>query len=74
MIGVVKFYDPRCGIGLLSPDGGGADVAVFISELKRAGIPSLFAGQRLAFSIRTDRMRQRCYAIGLELHKSSSEK
>jgi CspA family cold shock protein len=65
--GVVKSYDSRRGMGELSRDDGGADVAVFVSEVERAGLASLDAGQRLSFAVQTDKMRKRSFAIRLEL-------
>lgn len=67
MIGIVKSYDPRRGMGELSPDSGAADVAVFVGEVERAGLATLTAGQRLSFSVQTDRMRKRSFAVRLEL-------
>lgn len=65
MIGVVKSYDSRQGKGALTPDGGGVDVAVFVSEVERAGLASLTPGQRLSFSVQTDRAARRSYAVKL---------
>lgn len=67
MIAVVKSYDSRRGVGELSPEGGGAAIAVFVSEVERAGLATLTAGQRLSFSVQTDRMRKRSFAVGLQL-------
>lgn len=67
MIGAVKSYDPRRGAGLLSREDGGEDIAVFISEIERAGLSSLIVGQRLAFTIQTDRARGRSFAVALEI-------
>jgi len=67
MIGVVKSYDVRRGMGELTPENGGADVSVFVSEVERAGLPSLSPGERLSFSVQTDPMRKRRFAVRLEL-------
>jgi CspA family cold shock protein len=67
LIGVVKSYDPRRGMGELQRDDGGADVIVYISEVERAGLSGLSAGQRLSFSVQTDKMRKRSFAVRLEL-------
>lgn len=67
MNGAVKSYDVRRGMGELSRDDGGADVAVFVSEVERAGLSALAPGQRLSFSVQTDKMRKRSFAIRLEL-------
>jgi CspA family cold shock protein len=67
MIGAVKSYDPRRGMGELSRDDGGADVAVFVSEVERAGLANLTIGQRLSFTVQTDIARKRSFAVRLEL-------
>lgn len=67
MIGAVKSYDARRGMGELSRDDGGADVAVFVSEVERAGLATLAVGQRLNFAVQTDKLRKRSFAIRLEL-------
>jgi CspA family cold shock protein len=66
MIGTVKSYDARRGMGEISPDGGGAEVAVYVSEVERAGLARLDVGQRLSFAVQTDRMRKRSFAVRLE--------
>jgi CspA family cold shock protein len=65
--GAVKSYDSRRGMGELSRDDGGADVAVFVSEVERAGLSGLNAGQRVSFTVQTDKMRKRSFAVRLEL-------
>lgn len=65
MKGAVKSYDPRRGAGLISPDGGGADVFVYVGELERGGFVTLSAGERLSFDLRTDRALRRTFAVNL---------
>lgn len=67
MIGAVKSYDARRGMGELAREDGGADVAVFVSEVERAGLATLTIGQRLSFAVQTDKMRKRSFAVRLEL-------
>ena len=67
MIGAVKSYDSRRGMGELSRDDGGDDVAVFVSEVERAGLSGLTVGQRLSFAVQTDRIRKRSFAVRLEV-------
>jgi CspA family cold shock protein len=64
MLGAVKSYDSRRGLGALTPDGGGKDVAVYVSEVERAGLVGLTAGDRLRFDIQSDRGRR--FAVNLE--------
>ncbi|MCL4714331.1 MAG: cold shock domain-containing protein [Hyphomonadaceae bacterium] len=66
MIGVVKSWDERRGMGQLAPDRGGADIAVFASEVERAGLSRLAVGDRLSFTVQTDRALRRSYAVRLE--------
>jgi CspA family cold shock protein len=63
--GVVKSYDPRRGVGELTRDDGRPDVSVFSSEVERAGLAGLAAGQRLSFTVQTDALRKRSFAVGL---------
>ena len=65
MIGVVKSYDPRRGAGALMREDGGADVAVFVSEVERSGLGTLVVGQRLNFAIQPDRVAKRSFAVRL---------
>lgn len=67
MNGAVKSYDSRRGMGELARDDGGADVAVFASEIERAGLATLTVGQRLSFAVQTDKMRKRSFAVRLEV-------
>lgn len=41
-------------MGFISPDGGGADIAVHANELESAGFPRLSSGERLSFDVKTD--------------------
>lgn len=65
MKGAVKYYDARRGKGLISPDGGGADIAVHSNELESAGFPRLVSGERLSFDVKTDRALGRTFAVNL---------
>jgi CspA family cold shock protein len=64
---VVKAYDSRRGLGEISRVDGGADVAVFVSEVERAGLANLVIGQRLSFAVQSDPQRKRRFAVRLEL-------
>ena len=46
-MGTVKWYNAAKGFGCIVLDGGGNDVFVHVSALKRAGIMGLSEGQRV---------------------------
>lgn len=45
--GAVKWFEPDKGYGFISPDGGGKDVFIHITALRRSGIDALTPGQRV---------------------------
>ncbi len=51
--GTVKFFSEEKGFGFISPDNGGQDVFVHVSEL--AGGGSLKQGDKVSFNIGQDR-------------------
>ena len=53
-VGTVRWFDVRKGYGFLRPDDGGVDVLVSICALERAGMASLYQGQRLSFEAMHD--------------------
>lgn len=63
MIGAVKSYDGTRGI--ISPDLGGADIAVHASEVEYAGFARLTTGDRLSYDVKTDRALGRSFAVNL---------
>jgi CspA family cold shock protein len=50
--GKVKFFNDQKGFGFVMPDGGGGDVYVHASALRRSGIAVLEPEQRVRFSTR----------------------
>lgn len=52
--GTVKFFATDKGFGFISPDGGGPDVFVHISEVERSGMRSLQEGQKVSFETKMD--------------------
>jgi CspA family cold shock protein len=49
--GAVKWFEPDKGYGFISPDGGGKDVFIHITALRRSGIDSLAPGQRVQVEV-----------------------
>jgi CspA family cold shock protein len=49
--GAVKWFEPDKGYGFISPDGGGKDVFIHITALRRSGIDTLGPGQRVRMEV-----------------------
>jgi CspA family cold shock protein len=63
--GTVKWFNDQKGFGFIQPDDGSEDVFVYISAVERAGMRSLFEGQKVFFEIVVDRRTGRCSADDL---------
>jgi len=49
--GAVKWFEPDKGYGFISPDGGGKDVFIHITALRRSGVTTLEPGQRVQVDV-----------------------
>ena len=49
--GAVKWFEPEKGYGFISPDGGGKDVFIHITALRRSGVNALGPGQRVRVEV-----------------------
>jgi CspA family cold shock protein len=49
--GAVKWFEPDKGYGFISPDGGGKDVFVHVTALRRSGVAALGPGQRVRVDV-----------------------
>ena len=45
--GVVKWFEPDKGYGFIAPDGGGKDIFIHVTALRRSGLAALDSGQRV---------------------------
>jgi CspA family cold shock protein len=49
--GAVKWFEPDKGYGFISPDGGGKDVFIHVTALRRSGLAALGPGQRVRVDV-----------------------
>ncbi|MDB5360605.1 MAG: cspA [Rhodospirillales bacterium] len=49
--GAVKWFEPGKGYGFISPDGGGKDVFIHITALRRSGLQGLDPGVRVRVEV-----------------------
>jgi cold shock protein len=49
--GAVKWFEPEKGYGFISPDGGGKDIFIHITALRRSGVNTLGPGQRVRVDV-----------------------
>jgi cold shock protein len=49
--GAVKWFEPDKGYGFIAPDGGGKDIFIHVTALRRSGIAALEPGQRVQVDV-----------------------
>jgi CspA family cold shock protein len=49
--GAVKWFEPDKGYGFIAPDGGGKDVFIHVTVLRRSGLTGLDPGQRVKVAV-----------------------
>jgi CspA family cold shock protein len=64
--GTVKFFNADKGFGFITPDNGGADVFVHISDVERSGLSSLSDNQKVSFESQPDPRGKGPKAINLQ--------
>jgi CspA family cold shock protein len=67
MNGIVKWFKEDKGYGFISPDAGGKDIFVHASEVKRANIRALEAGDRISFDAQPSKNGKGDQAVNLRL-------
>ncbi|MFO1034176.1 MAG: cold shock domain-containing protein [Hyphomicrobiales bacterium] len=64
---IVKFFNRDKGFGFITPDDGGKDVFVHVSNVHKGGIPYLEDGMRLSFDVQDDPRGRGQQATSLQL-------
>jgi cold shock protein len=49
--GTVKWFEPDKGYGFIAPDGGGKDVFIHVTALRRSAVTALDPGQRVRMEV-----------------------
>jgi cold shock protein len=65
--GTVKLFGMAKGFGFITPDDGGSDVFVHVSELAKTGISSLVPGQKVTFDVAPDKKSGRPRAVNVNI-------
>jgi cold shock protein len=63
--GAVKWFEPDKGYGFISPDGGGKDIFIHVTALRRSGVEALGPGQRVRVDVVDGRKGQEAERVTL---------
>ena len=63
--GKVKWFDAKKGFGFITPDDGGKDAFLHVSELQAANIQSVNDGQAVSYELTEQRGKQAASDIQL---------
>ena len=64
--GTVKFFNADKGFGFITPDNGGKDLFVHISDVERSGMSSLSDNQKVSFDSEPDSRGKGPKAVNLK--------
>ncbi len=65
--GIVKWFNPRKGYGVIQPFDGGFNVYVDIKAVEQAGLVELKEGQKINFDVVSDRRTGEVFAENLSV-------
>jgi CspA family cold shock protein len=63
--GTVKWFNPTKGFGFITPEDGGKDAFLHISEVQKAGIAHLSEGQKVNYDVLDDARGPKAIDISL---------
>lgn len=63
--GTVKWFNPTKGFGFITPEDGGKDAFLHISEVQKAGIAHLAEGQKVNYEVLDDARGPKAVDISL---------
>ena len=55
--GTVKWFNSTKRFGFITPDQGGGDMFVHMTEVEKSGMRTLNEGQRISYEVATDKGR-----------------
>ncbi len=66
-VGIVRYYNTERGFGFVTPDDGGPDIFVHVSEIERSGLAAIKEGDLLEFDVVLDPRTKKFFARSLDL-------